>query len=226
MSYTTAVRAGDTVTAALWPAPGLAWQAVVVELRPTGEAELDTGYVLPLDEVCRVETGESWCPVKGYEGRYRLSSHGKIVSLRYLGTQRHRLLKPSGAHRYPSVSLGKGPGHPPKQIGLNRLVAQHFLPPPAEPRLNILMPVDGNHLNVQATNLKWVDKQEMANAEVLKYLHCCGERHPYHKLSSDDVAAIRKLLAQGNRRSVIARQFAVSGPTISHIALGRTRRVA
>jgi hypothetical protein len=218
----TSLRAGDTVTLAGGAAAASPWQVVIVEVHPSGLAELDNGAYLSLPELQRVETGECWCAIKAYEDRYRLSSHGRVVSLHYHNTSRQRLLKVLGGQRYPSVSLGNGLST--RQVGLNRLVAQHFLPPPAEKRFRILMPKDGNHLNVQADNLQWVDKQEMLDATVLHYLHCCGERHPRHKLSTTDVGHIRGLLAQGISHQVVAERFGVSRPAISQIASGRSRR--
>ncbi|RZK34771.1 MAG: hypothetical protein EOO61_13040 [Hymenobacter sp.] len=180
------LRAGDTVTLA---SKASSWQAVIVEVHLVDQAELTNGLCLPLAELYRVETDERWCAIKGYEDRYRLSNHGKVVSLHYLNTSRQRLLKVLGPQRYPSVSLGNGISK--RQTGLNRLVAQHFLPPPTEKRFCILMPKDGNHLNIKAENLRWVDKQEMNDTSVVQYLHCCGARHPAHKLSTTDCTGIR-----------------------------------
>jgi hypothetical protein len=220
----TPLRAGDTVTMAALDRLALPWQAVIVEVHPNGHAELDNGFYPALDALQRVETGEQWCAIQGYEDRYRLSSHGKVVSLLFQNTTRHRLLKVVSPRRYPSVSLGRGFGT--QQLGLNRLVAQHFLPPPAEERFSVLIPKDGNHLNIKADNLQWADREEMQDADVLNYLHCCGERMPQHKLSTQNVANIRELLAQGTSHRAIAEQFGVSRPAISQIAAGRTRRVS
>jgi hypothetical protein len=219
--FSTPLRAGDTVTAAAEPLafPGL---AVILEVRPAGQAELDNGHLLPLAALCWVDTGERWCAVAGYEDRYRLSCQGKVVSLCYQNTARQRLLQVTGRQRYPSVSLSAGFG--PRQVGLNRLVAQHFLPPPTEARFRVLMPKDGNHLNIWATNLQWVDPQELHDPVVVHYLHYCGERHPLHKLSHADVVHVRELLAQGVSQQAIAERFGVSRPAISYLASGRSYR--
>ena len=220
--HTTPLRAGDTVTASAVQPLAFQGQAVILEVRPVGYAELDNGYRLPLTELCRVDTGELWCAIAGYEERYRLSCHGKVVSLHYNNTVRQRLLRVTGPQRYPSVSLSNGTS--PHQTGLNRLVAQHFLPRPAEVRFSMLMPKDGNHLNLRATNLQWVDPHELHDPIVLQYLHCCGERHPGHKIQNVDVVQIRGLLRRGVSQQDIAQRFGVSRPTISNIASGRSHR--
>lgn len=216
------LRAGDTVTVAATERLAFPGQAVILEVRPTGQAELDNGHLMPLAELCRVDTGERWRAIIGYEDRYRISCQGKVVSLFYQNTTRQRLLQVAGRHRYPSVSLGAGFG--PRQVGLNRLVAQHFLPPPTEARFRVLMPKDGNHLNIQAANLQWVDPQELHDPVVLHYLHCCGERHPLHKLSRANVVQVRELLAQGVSHQELAQRFGVSRPAISHLASGHSYR--
>jgi hypothetical protein len=220
----TTLRAGDTVITTAADQLASLWPAIIIEVRPAGQAELDNGRFLPLAALCQVETGERWCAISGYEGRYLLSSHGKTISLLYHGTARQRLLKVVGPHRYPSVSLSNGFG--PQQLGLNRLVAQHFLPPPTEQRFRFVIPKDGNHLNIRADNLQWVDPQEQEDTLVLHYLHCCGERHPLHKLSRAEVGQLRDLLAQGISHQALAQRFGVSRPVVSHIARGLSRRSA
>lgn len=49
-----------------------------------------------------------------------------------------------------------------------------------------------------------------------------GERNGRHRLTADDVRAIRLRLATGSPWRVIAAEFGVSKPTVSHIAAGRT----
>lgn len=49
-----------------------------------------------------------------------------------------------------------------------------------------------------------------------------GERNGRHRITEDDVRAIRALLAAGTRWIDIAAEFGISKPTVSHIAAGRT----
>lgn len=145
-----ALTAGRTVTYV--PTPSAAVQAVIVELRDLHTAELDTGELAPLTSLMLVATDEQWHPVAGFADRYVVSSHGKVVSLSYNRSNRHRLLRVQSPQRYPAVSLHDG-AHV-TQVGLNRLVAQHFLPLPTEARFDHVVPKDGNHLNLRADNVR------------------------------------------------------------------------
>ncbi|UOR06960.1 NUMOD4 domain-containing protein [Hymenobacter aerilatus] len=203
---------GRTVTYTSLPCHPTTTQAVIVELRPP-LAELDNGALVPLQDLRLVVTDERWLPIQDFADQYLLSSYGKVVSLSYRHTDRQRLLQASGPQRYPSVSLYGAAGV--TQVGLNRLVAQHFLPPPAEERFQHVIPKDGNHLNLRAENLQWVDQREQQDRVVLERFHRCGARNPNSKLTPDSVRQIRALAAQGQSYQQLAMQFGVSRPTIS-----------
>ena len=67
---------------------------------------------------------EEWKDVIGYEGRYRISNQGKVMSLWYGKT---RIMKLSVASRgYIVIVLRKNKSY--KNFLVARLVAQHFLP--------------------------------------------------------------------------------------------------
>lgn len=219
-----AVRAGDTVAHPSVAPAGLFEYAVVVEVWADGSAELDNGRCLPSHAWVRVATDEQWLPVAGYDGRYRVSSHGKVLSTRYKQTVRTRLLRVLAPQRYPAVALSNAAGI--TQVGINRLVAQHFLPLPADVRLTVLLPRDGNHLNLHADNLQWVDPREVEDMDVAPRLHPRGERHGSTRLTTAQVVEIRRLVTQGRTKQAIAGQFGVSRPTISQIAHGHSRRHA
>jgi len=196
--------------------------AVIVEIWDDTLAELDSGQRVPLTDLCPLASDEEWRPVTGFEELYRVSSHGKVVSLHYKQTARHRLLRVLSPRRYPSVSLCNDLTR--QQIGLNRLVAQHFLAPPPEARFDHLMPKDGNHLNLRVENLQWVDQAEREDLAVLQRFHACGVRSKHSKLNEQDVQQIRALAAQGHSNQALAKQFGVSQPTISCAVRGKTWR--
>jgi predicted XRE-type DNA-binding protein len=216
-------RAGHTVTHPSFEGQQLPAQAVILEVHASQLAELSNGLRLPLQEMRRVETGEQWVPIAGYD-RYLLSSQGKVVSLFYHQANRQRLLKVLGPSRYPKVTLTNETGS--RQKGISRLVAQAFLPPPAEERLQHVMPKDGNPLNVQVGNLQWVDPYETQDEVVVHYLRRRGERHANSKLTTQEVVQIRELVAQGATRQAVADKFEVSRPTVSQIVSGLIRRYA
>jgi hypothetical protein len=216
-------RAGHTVTHPSFAGQQLQAQVIILEVHASKLAELSNGLRLPQRELVRVETGEQWVPIAHYN-RYILSSHGKVVSLFYHGANRQRLLKVLAPTSYPKVTLTNELGN--RQISLSRLVAQAFLPGPAEVRLQHVMPKDGNPLNVQVGNLQWVDPYETQDEVVVHYLRRRGERHAQSKLTTKDVAQIRELVAWGATRQAVAEMFAVSRPTISQIVSGLARRHA
>jgi predicted DNA-binding protein (UPF0251 family) len=220
-----AIQAGSTVTHPKFTQLALPTPVVVVEIlviNNTPQAELDNGLLLPLRELQLVETGEQWADIAGYE-HYRLSSHGKVVSLCYKSQPRQRLLKPLNANRYPEIRVGSRGTF--LRIGLNRLVAQTFLPPPADESLNVVIPKDGNRLNVCANNLQWVSISETTDKTTWRYLRGYRTRAHHCKLQAADIAQIRLLATQGLAQQTIADKFGVSRPTISVLLSSTTQRL-
>lgn len=215
------LRAGQTVTHPSFARQQLPEQAVILEVHASRLVELSNGLRLPQQGLLRVETGERWLPIADYD-RYLLSSHGKVISLFYHHSNRQRLLKVLAPTSYPKVTLTNETGS--CQFSISRLVAQTFLPAPAEARLRYVMPKDGNPLNVQVSNLQWVDPSETQDEAVVHYLRRRGERHAHSKLTTKEVARIRELVAQGATRQAVADLFDVSRPTISLIVKGLARR--
>jgi hypothetical protein len=213
------LRAGHTIAHPCFASLSLPEHAVIVEVR-AGIAELTNGLCLPQTELTFIETGERWAPIADYD-HYLLSSHGKVVSLHYFRTNRQRLLKVLNLPFHPRVSLSNRAGT--RQIGLNRLVAQAFLPPSAEKRLTHVIPKDGNLLNVQVDNLQWADPREKHDEAVMKYLYRRGEQHHLCKLTTAEVVAVRLLVAQGSTRQTVADTYGVSQQAISLIANGLSR---
>lgn len=98
---------------------------------------------------------EIWKDVVGYEGRYKVSSLGNVMSMRYGGRGGVRLMHPTAHHSgYKMINLGK-----PKKIRLvHVLVAEAFIDnPEKKPFVNH---IDGNKGNNRADNLEWVTALE------------------------------------------------------------------
>jgi len=155
--------------------------------------ELDNSLRLSRRQVVLVVTGEQWLAVTGHEDRYRLSSHGKVVSIHYRRSARERLLQVLAPTSYPSVALSRPAGV--QQVGLNRLVAQHFLPPPADPAMTYVVPKDENGLNLKVENLQWAHPCQGTDDTVAAYLRPRGERHHASRLSTAQVEEVRQLAA-------------------------------
>lgn len=113
--------------------------------------------------------GEVWVPVKGYEGYYKVSNKGRLLSERRFITRKNgvkqfckeqilqaRSLLNSG---YYAVNLIKEKKF--KHFLIHRLVAEHFISNPDN--LEQVNHKDENKLNNDVENLEWCDRSYNAN---------------------------------------------------------------
>lgn len=97
---------------------------------------------------------EDWKDIEGYEGLYRISSLGRIWSVK-----RAVFMKPKDTKDYLMVGLTKNKKQ--KWFSVHRLVARAFLDNPEnKPEVNHL---DENTFNNAANNLRWSTSKENAN---------------------------------------------------------------
>jgi hypothetical protein len=109
---------------------------------------------------------EEWRPIKELEGKYEVSSLGRIRSLKRLVTQRH----PSGVNmtRWYGGEIVKPCGDPYLHVHLGAyrrgvrvhvLVAEHFLGP--RPASNwVVDHINGDKKDNRACNLQWLTPRE------------------------------------------------------------------
>ncbi|AIZ65433.1 hypothetical protein PK28_17365 (plasmid) [Hymenobacter sp. DG25B] len=197
---------------------------MVVEILDSGHVELSNGLTMPLNELRPVATDERWVELKGVTVPYLLSDQGKVVSLRYARQDRERMLRAPVQGRYPQVNLLLEKR--PKNYAVARLVAQHFLPPPAEARHTRVLHRDQNPLNTHYTNLQWVDKAEIQDVFIDRLLRRRGQDHYRAKLTPEKVSQLRNRAGQGEMLKALAQEFGVTSSAISHIVRGRTWRTA
>lgn len=95
---------------------------------------------------------EIWKDIKGYEGKYQISSHGNVKSLNYNRTgKEHLLIQSIDKHSYHSIHLclyGKY-----KCFFIHRLVSEAFIPNPDN--LPCVNHKDENKHNNHVDNLEW-----------------------------------------------------------------------
>lgn len=84
-------------------------------------------------------------------------------------------------------------------------------------RCDVKLCVNPDHLflGTQLDNMRDMAKKNRSNL---------GERCPSHKLTADQVAAIRIAYVAGAKKSDLARQYGVAGPTIGGCITGKTWR--
>ena len=152
---------------------------------------------------------EIWKPVPGYESRYEVSNFGRVRSF-VTGTGSkgvgHYLRQDTTNQRgYCRVTLSMN--RKAKKFLIHRLVATMFLGPPPTPE-HAVNHIDFDVTNNRCDNLEWVTTQQNHDHSFERRSH--GITHGMCRLSEGDVRTIRALYAQGQNRSVIAKQFGIT----------------
>lgn len=100
---------------------------------------------------------EIWKDVVGYEGLYKVSNLGNVISLNYRKTNKPKKLSYNVNHKgYLDVHLTKN--RTSKHKIIHRLVALAFIPNPNNlPQINH---IDGNKQNNNVNNLEWCDNSQ------------------------------------------------------------------
>ena len=125
---------------------------------------------------------EVWAPVVGHEGRYMVSTLGRVVSLPWRQCRHARILKPYMRGPYPAVRL--------RNVGRNihRLMAEAFLC--ADAPGAVVRHLDDNPTNNTIGNLAWgtardneLDKIANGNHWQVNKTHCPRD-HEYNAVNT------------------------------------------
>lgn len=163
---------------------------------------------------------EEWRDVPGYEGLYKVSDQGRVMSMNYRGRQGvSRVITPNIARKgYRQVRLYRGGSV--IRVGLvHRLVMLAFVGA-SDMQVNHK---DGITSNNKLDNLEYCtgSKNVMHAIETLgRYNPKNGKRIHFAKLVESQVVEIKKLLRDGRQKSDIAKTYGVSDRCIRHIANG------
>ena len=108
---------------------------------------------------------EIWKDIRGYEGIYKISSYGRVWSLKRKGVVKEKILSQTyNNNGYLRISLNKN--NKSKSILVHRLVAQSFIPNPNN--LPCVNHKDENKLNNQVDNLEWCTHKYNNNYGTIK----------------------------------------------------------
>ena len=165
---------------------------------------------------------EIWKDVVEYEGRYQVSSNGRVRSLkrrfkkRLIGEETILRLE---KHKQGYLRIMLSKDELTKKFLVHRLVAQAFLP-------NIENKTTVNHINGikddnRTQNLEWATQTENIRHAILSGLKPAtrGERSGTSKLTEKDVLEIRKLYhEEGVRAVIIGERFGIGAVYVCTVA--------
>lgn len=154
---------------------------------------------------------EVWRWVVGAEGRYQVSSLGRIRSLVTRGKTIKAFTYTKG---YANVGMARSPGRQTRER-VHRLVARAFLGP--EPAGMSVNHKNGNKSDNRVENLEYMTIGDNVRHARDAGLMRQGERTPWSKLTEDQVREIRQ--SKESYRAQ-ARKLGVSASTVRRAALG------
>lgn len=172
---------------------------------------------------------EVWRDAKGFEGRYKVSNHGRVRSVARVMVRKNgqplslkstTLSSFLDAGGYPSVSLGSRSTR--RNIAIHILVATAFVGDrPSGWEVNH---IDGNKRNPKAENLEYVTRSgNMLHAHRTGLCTpAMGEQNGKTKLTADEVSRIRRMREAGYLLREIASHFNTPKETIGGIIRRRT----
>lgn len=145
---------------------------------------------------------EVWRDIRGYEGKYQVSSLGRVRSLNRVSSdcnnvQKHlvgKIKTPSESNGYLSLSLYSGKNQY-QNFLVHRLVADAFVDNPDPETRTQVNHIDGNTKNNTASNLEWVTPSE-------------NIQHAHRRGLFDDAKSKRDYYRMG-KLSALQRQRAV-----------------
>lgn len=153
---------------------------------------------------------EQWRDNADYEGLYRVSSYGRVFSLR-----RRKMLM-GGGNEYCHVFLHKDDTK--KYISIHVLVLEAFVGPRAEGM--VACHNDGNCFNNKASNLRWDTRSNNNKDKAGHGTVAVGEKHSQSKLTDNEVRDVKARLRNGEMHKDIAERYGVSRGAITQINLG------
>lgn len=174
-----------------------------------------------VDHPPKLDAGEQWKTVPGYEGRYMISSYGRLYSVPRWIRQKARwggfyarwwkgglcVLRPDSGG-YPCAYFGRLPGPLPNGIQIHRVVALVFIGP--NPNGLDVRHKDDDVKNNKADNLEYGTRTQ-------NILDARRSGRPWQKLTIEQAREIRYLKTYGFTYSALAEAYGVSTTAISNV---------
>lgn len=139
---------------------------------------------------------EVWMPVKGFEPRFKISNHGRLLSIG--GKFGGEFILPLAIDQtgYRCATMRMKPLK--RRVRVHTLVAEHFIGPKPDGQRMTVNHKDGNKLNNHVSNLEWIESVDnVRHAVLIGLMDFKGEKHPQAKLTEKDVLSMRKMYAGG-----------------------------
>ena len=165
-----------------------------------------------------------WKDVEGFEGLYRVSNEGVLITTPRQGTKGGVVKRYKMKHGYEEYHLYKNDKLHHEYV--HRLLAKYFIPNPEnKPHVNH---IDGNPMNNSLDNLEWVTHLENVQHAVRTGLvNRKGENHPLVKLTDQEVLEIRDLYKHRIfKQWEIGELYGVARTTVGSIVQNRNRKAA
>jgi hypothetical protein len=154
---------------------------------------------------------ESFIWISGYEGLYKISNFGRVISVekvvpcrnKFYIRRKERILKPAPSSRgYLSVRLSKKGLC--KTYFIHHLVASHFIKNKNK-NYNQINHKDGNKLNNHHSNLEWINQK-------LNQIHCykLGLQKPKYFLTDNQFKEAKDLIRKGLKIKDVCKKFGVN----------------
>jgi hypothetical protein len=163
---------------------------------------------------------ELWKDIKGFEGHYKISNYGNVMSIK---RDREKILKNRvNAFGYHHVSLRKDGKAYEKLV--HRLVAENFSDAEHKETVNHK---DGNKINNHISNLEWATKKEQMVHAYKHHLKApvSGITNGNHVLSVEEVKEIRSIYKPHSKEygmRALAKKYKVSESTIDKLVRNKT----
>ena len=158
-----------------------------------------------------------WKDIKGFDGKYKISNFGEVMSIDYGKTKKSKLLTPKQHHTgYLLVRLCYGDGRMPKNRTIHSLVAEAFIPNPENKRC--VNHKDGNNTH----------KENCQHAIITGLRDPHKNNHPKGKDTPNSRAVLQfskdgQFIRQWDCMSDAARECGLNPCMIVNNASGRTK---